>query len=143
MIRYSAKTVFYFDKLATRIKIGKNRALYRTAGLVRLTARRLLRVRSGPGRPGAAPHAHTRGGLREIRFSVFGNVAIVGPTKFANSTFWDEPVPHIHEFGGIYISRRSTRATYPQRSYMGVTIERLMSKGKIPKQFSVSIAQAL
>lgn len=151
MIKYSSKINFYLGKVYRRVKVGRNRALYRTAGLIRTSAKRNLRIRSGPGRPGKPPHAHRRGGLRVIQFHVSGNKAIVGPLKFPRSNEWNEPVPFIHEFGGTFIRRSRIpdekrtlrRVRYPQRSFMGETLERLMRKDKIPKQFRVSIAEVL
>lgn len=144
-MRYSARTVFYFSKLHRRVKIGRNRGLYRVAGLIRTATKRSMRLRpkGTTSRPDHPPHAHVPNGLRVIQFSVFGNSAIVGPMKFPNSRFWDEPVTHIHEFGGTYISSKGIIARYPERSYMGTTLRRLMERGKIPREFSVSIAEAL
>lgn len=142
-MRYSAKTIFYFNKLGKQVKIGKNRALYRVAGLIRIATKRSMRLAAGPSRPGSPPHAHKASGLRSIQFSVHGNSAIVGPIKFPGSNFWDEPVPHIHEFGGNYISRRGFMGDYPKRSYMATTLERLIRSGRLPREFRVSIAEVL
>jgi len=141
-IKYSGRVQFFFEKFRKRVRIARNQALYRTAGLIRTACRRTIRVRSGPGKAPNPPHAHTRGGIREIRFSVFGDSAIIGPIKFAGSNFFDQPVPHIHEFGGTYIARRFL-ATYPQRSYMSATLKRLEQQGAIPRQFSAVVARIL
>lgn len=142
-MRYSAKTVFYWNKLYKRVKIGTYRALYRTAGLLRTASKRSMRLRPGPAKAGSPPHAHTANGLRVIEFAVLGNTAIVGPKKFPGSNFWSQPVTHMHEFGGDYISRKGVLAHYPERSYMGITLRRLMAKGKISREFRISIAEAL
>lgn len=142
-MRYSAKTIFYFNKLGKQVKVGRNRALYRVAGLIRTATKRSMRLRAGAAKPGSPPHAHRNPGLRAIQFHVRGNSAIVGPVRFPGSNFWDSPVTHIHEFGGVFVSRKGMMARYPKRSYMGVTLERLMRSGKIPRQFSVSIAEVL
>lgn len=142
-MKYSAKFLFLTNKLAKKAKIGTNRALYRVAGLIRTTERRAIRVRPGAGRAPSPPHAHTQGGLRVIEFAVTGNRAVIGPKKFPGSNFWNSPVPHIHEFGGQYVSRKGALARYPQRSYAGATLKRLMDKGKITKEFSVTIAEVL
>ena len=149
MMRYRTKVQFLISKLHRRVRAGKNRALYRTAGLIRATARNnVLRVRKGTATPGKPPHSHTRGGLRVIQFHVSNDKAIIGPLKFPRSSDWNEPVTHIHEFGGVFFRRykkTSTirRAIYPERSFMGTTLKRLMDKDKIPKQFRVSIAELL
>jgi hypothetical protein len=142
-MKYNAKFLFYFSKLSKKVKIGTNRALYRVAGLVRTTERRTIRVRPNASRPGTPPHAHTSGGLRVIEFHVSGNRAIIGPKRFAGSSWWNQPVTHIHEFGGQFVSRKGNLAKYPQRSYAGETLNRLQKQGKIPKQFAVSIAEVI
>jgi len=78
MIKYSAKINFYLNKVHRRVKTGRNRALYRTAGLIRTSAKRNLRIRSGPSRPGKPPHAHRRGGLRVIQFHVSAIKLLLG-----------------------------------------------------------------
>lgn len=143
MIRYNAKFLFYFNKLGKKVKVATNRALYRVAGLIRTSERRVIRVRPNASRPGKPPHAHTPGGLRVIEFYVFGNRAIVGPKKFPGSNWWNQPVTHIHEFGGNYVSRKGKLARYPQRSYAATTLKRLEAKGAIPKQFAVTIGEVL
>jgi hypothetical protein len=142
-MRYNAKFLFYFNKLSKRIKIGTNRALYRAAGLIRTAERRTIRVRPGASRPDHPPHAHTSGGIRAIEFHVFGNSAIIGPKKFPGSKWWNEPVPHMHEFGGVFINRKGKTARYPERSFAATTLKRLQSKNVIPRQFAVSIAEML
>lgn len=142
-MRYSAKFIWYVGKLTKKVKLGTNRALYRTAGLIRTAERRTIRVRPGTARPGKPPHAHTHGGLRAIEFYVYGNSAIIGPKRFPGSRWWDEPVPHMHEFGGTFFNRKGKKATYPERSYAATTLKRLLAKNAIPKQFAVSIAEVL
>lgn len=141
-LKYSGKIQFFFEKFHRRVRIARNQALYRTAGLIRAACRRTIRVRARASNPPSPPHAHTRGGIREIRFSVFGDSAIIGPIKFAGSNFFDQPVPHIHEFGGTYIARRFL-ATYPERPYMSATLRRLHEQGAIPRQFSAVVARIL
>ena len=145
MLNYNAKFLFYFNKLSKKVKVATNRSLYRIAAYIRTTERRIIRVKPGakPGRPGSPPHAHVSGGLRTIEFYVFGNKAIIGPKKFPKSNWWNQPVTHMHEFGGSFISRKGKLANYPQRPYASLTVERLHAKGKIPKQFAVTIAEIL
>lgn len=144
-MRYNAKIIWYFGKLTKKVKLGTNRALYRTAGLIATAERRSIRFRPGPSRPNKPPHAHRagRGGLRAIEFYVSGNSAIVGPKRFPGSRWWNEPVTHIHEFGGVYFNRKGKKANYPERSYAATTLKRLLAKNVIPKQFAVSIAEML
>jgi hypothetical protein len=140
-MKYSAKTIFYVQRLNKRVREGRNVALYRTAGLIRTSSKRSMRLRVGASRPMTPPHAHTRGGLRQIEFVVdqAAGAAIVGPIKFSGSRFFDQPVPHIQEFGGVFINRRGYWK-YPERSYMYYTLKRLQTAGKINRQFSVSMA---
>jgi len=142
-MRYPAKFLFYFNKLGKKVKVGINRGLYRVSGLIRTTERRTIRVRPKASKAPAPPHAHTQGGLRVIEFHVTGNRSIIGPKKFASSNYFNEPVTHIHEFGGTYITRKGKLAHYPQRSYAATTLARLQRQGKIPKQFAVSITEVL
>lgn len=143
-LKYSAKTLWYFQKLQKNIKVGKSRAIFRVAALVRTSAKRSLRLRAGPSQAPAPPHAHTRAGLRAIAFAVDPSLdsAIVGPIKFAGSNFFDSPVPHIHEFGGSYLARTGIYQ-YPERSYMSSTLKKLVAQGAIPRQFSASLAEVL
>lgn len=143
-IKYSSKPLFYAQRLATRVRIAKSRALYRVAGLVRTSAKRSIRVRRGPSSAPAPPHAHTRAGLRAIEFVVdeAAGAAIVGPVKFAGSNFFNEPVSHIHEFGGVFIARRGYWR-YPKRSYMNYTLERLVASGKIPREFTIAMGRVI
>lgn len=143
-LKYSGRVLFYTQKLTQRVKIARNRALYRTAGLIRTATRRSMRVRPGPSSPDTPPHAHTRSGLREIRFvvDVGEGAAIIGPLKFNSSRFFDQPVPHIHEFGGIFLARRGYWR-YPKRSYMKYTLDKLIANGKIPRQFAASMAEII
>lgn len=131
-----------FNNVTRRVKRGKRNALYQVAGLVRTATKRSMRTRAGPSRPGSPPHAHTRGGLRVINFVVdeAANAALVGPIKFPGSNFFNEPVPHIQEFGGNFSHRRRF-FYYPPRSYMNYTVEKLKRTGKIPKAFAVNIGR--
>lgn len=133
-----------FKTVQKKIKEGKNKALYRVAGLIRTTAKHSMRKRPGPSQAGSPPHAHTRTGLRVINFVVdqARSSAIVGPMKFPSSNFFNEPVPHIQEFGATVAHRRKYY-TYPERSFMGWTLKKLTAEGKIPRQFSVYIGRAL
>lgn len=143
-MKYSAKTIWYFQKLNQRVKVGKSRAIFRVAAYIRTSAKRSMRLRSGPSQAPAPPHAHTKAGLRAIEFAVDPSLesAIVGPVKFPGSNFFDSPVPHIHEFGGSYLARTGIYQ-YPQRPYMSTTLKRLHASGVIPRQYSASLAEVL
>lgn len=141
-LKYSARIQFFFEKFRKRVRIARNVALYRTAGLIRTACRRTIRVRKNASTPRFPVHAHTRGGIREIRFSVFGDSAIIGPVKFPGSNFFDQPVPHIHEFGGTFVARYYV-SDYPERPYMSTTLKRLHSQNLIPRQFATHVARIL
>lgn len=142
--KYTAKTFFYLQKLNQRVRVAKIKALFQTAGLVRTATKRSMRLRGGASRSGTPPHAHTRAGLRQIEFVVdfAAGAAIIGPVKFPGSNYFNEPVPHIHEFGGIFLARRGYW-TYPQRSYMNYTLKKLVAAGRIPRQFSIAMGHVL
>ncbi len=144
-LKYSGRVIYFFRQFHHRVKVAKNKALYRTAGLIRSACIRSIRVSPRPSTPGQPVHSRTRSGLRLIRFAVSSteDSALIGPIKFGNSNRWDEPVPHIHEFGGTFTSIWSYFATYPQRSYMGFTLDKLRRQGVIPRQFATSIARII
>jgi hypothetical protein len=138
------KHQLYFQRLRKRLKVGQDRGLYRVAGLIATACKRALRIRPGTSRPGAAPHAHTAGGLRIIRFFVDQFQAVIGPIKFARSNFFNKPVPAVHEFGGTLFNRRFGEfRNYPRRSYMKKTLDRLLQQGKIPREYSVEVRRVL
>ena len=143
-VKYSAHFINYFQKLTHHVRVAKNRALYRTAGYISTAAKRSMRLRVGSSRPGTPPHAHTRQGLRVIQFIVdeSAGAALIGPIKFPNSRFFNEPVTYIQEFGGVFISRRGYW-TYPERSYMYYTLKKLAASGKLSNEFSYSMARVL
>lgn len=138
-----ARTVTFFKQLRVRKDRGKRRAIFSVCGLIRTNARNRLRVRPGPARPGAAPHAHTRAGLRVIRFHVSGNTGIIGPVKFPSSRKFNKTIPEIHEFGGqaIGVGKFFKVFNFPRRPYMSKTVKALRTK--IPKEFSVQMGRIL
>ena len=143
-VKYSTKPLLYVQKLNTRVRVAKNRALYQVAGLTRTSAKRSMRLRIGPSSPLTPPHAHTRAGLRAIEFVVdeAASAAIIGPRKFVGSNFFNEPVTYIHEFGGTFLARRGYWR-YPERSYMYFTLKRLVASGKIPQEFTLAMGRIL
>ena len=101
----------FFSNFRTKIKRGKRAGLYRTSAFLRTACKRSIRRRDGPSQPNKPPHHHTsssNGGLRAIEYRVFedANMAIVGPIKFAGGNGLNKPVPAVHEFGGIFASRK-------------------------------------
>lgn len=144
-LKYSGRVIYFFRQFHHRVKIAKNKALYRTAGLIRSACIKTIRVSPNSSPPGTPVRSRTRGGIRLIRFAVSssGESALIGPIKFSYSNQWDEPVPHIHEFGGVFASRFSYFARYPQRSYMAHTLQKLKRQRAIPTTFAASIARII
>jgi hypothetical protein len=138
--RFLFKGFFYLQKFDTYVNRGKQKGLVRTANYIRGACIRTLRVSKTVAPPNTPPHAKTRGGLRVIHAAVYRNGAIIGPIKFASSNYFNSPVPHIHEFGGTYLSRFGYWR-YPQRSFMYHTLKQLIARKAIPKQFSAGLAR--
>lgn len=139
-----ARTTFFLSRLRARKERAKRGAIYSTAGYIATSAKRRLRIRSGRSRRGAAPHAHTRGGLRMIQFAVDGNSAIIGPVKFPRSNKFNEPVPSVHEFAKTVISLRTLRVyKFPERPYMGPTVKSLARRGFLNRRFSAKVARII
>ena len=143
MLKLSARTVSFFKQLKARLKRSKRDAIYRVCGLIRRDAINKLKVRPGASTPPAAPHAHTKAGLRVIDFHVDGNTGLVGPRKFPYSNRQSEPVPSVHEFGKQVFTTKGPfmLIKYPERPFMGKTVERL--KDKIPREFSIQLGKVL
>ena len=137
-LRYVNKSIFFLQRLTTKNKIAKDKGLMKIGALVRGAVRRTLRISSGPSLPGRPPHAHTQGGLRIVEFVAGQKDVIIGPVKFSNSNFFDKPITYIHEFGGIFYSKKGF-FQYPERSYMGHTLKQLHAKGLIPKTYATEI----
>lgn len=132
------RATFYLQKFTYTVDRGKKRSLNRVAALVRASCIRTLRISQQTSPPGSPPFAKTRGGLRVIEYVTFQDTAIVGPVKFPGSDFFNQPVPHIHEFGGTFFSKRAY-FNYPERSYMGHTLNQLIARGAIPREVKVGM----
>jgi hypothetical protein len=145
-MKFTARVEFYFQKMARKVKVAENKAIYRVAGLIRTATKRSMRMRKGSSKPGRPPHAHqpSSAGLRAIAFAVDYNKtrAIIGPIKIRRSNFFDAPATHIQEFGGVFRTLRAV-AFYPKRSYMKYTLDKLIAKGLINKEFSVGMAKVI
>jgi len=137
--KYLFKGIFYLQKFNYYVDKGKTKGLQRTAAYIRGACIRTLRVSKRTSPENHPPFAKTRGGLRMIEAAVYRNGAIIGPIKFTGSNFFNQPVTHIHEFGGLYIGK-SGYWKYPKRSYMNYTLKQLISRGAIPREFSVGMA---
>lgn len=143
-VRYTSRTTLFLERLKVRKERGKRDAIYSVSGLIARSAKQSLRIRPGSSRPGAIPHAHTRGGLRVILFAVDRDRSIIGPVRFPRSQRYNEPAPHIQEFGKTVLDLRKGKViNFPKRPFMSRTLERLGRKGLIPKQFSASIARII
>lgn len=144
-MRLTARTVTFFKQLKVRVKRAKREAIYSICGLLRRDAIGRLKLRPGPSRPGASPHAHTAGGLRLIDFHVSsGNSeGLVGPRKFPTSNKYNKPVPAIQEFGGpvFTIGKVFRQHVFPRRPYMSKTVEKIGPR--LPREVSVQIGKVL
>ncbi len=94
------------------------RTLSRIGARVRLTARRSIRRRAGPSRPGKPPHTHTDFLRNDILYGLDQeeHAVVIGPWK---SPWFNE----LHEFGGDSLAR-----TYPERPFMGPALEKNLDK---------------
>jgi hypothetical protein len=139
VFKYFFRSTFYLQKFNYTVDKGSNKGLHKVAALIRGASIRSLRISKRTSPPGNPPFAKTSGGLRVIEYVVDKRVAVIGPVKFPTSNFFNQPVPHIHEFGGTFFSQKAYY-NYPERSYMNHTLKQLVAKGAIPKQFKVGMA---
>jgi hypothetical protein len=146
MLRYNGKVLTFFKKLKTYYHPRFNNGIYGVCGLIRTSTKRSMRKRVGPSQAPFPPHAHAAGssGLRAIKFDVdrSRNSGLIGPVKFPGSNFFNEPIPHMHEFGGLYF-HRGRGYSYPERSYMWSTTKKLIAQGRIPRRFAVSMGEII
>lgn len=138
--KFLFKGIFYLQKFQYYKDKAKYSGLSRVVTYIRGACIRTLRVSKRTAPPGHPPFSKTRGGLRVIEGAIYSNGAIIGPVKFPSSNFFNEPVPHVHEFGGLFISRVGY-AKYAERSYMNHTLRQLKARGAIPREFSVGMAR--
>lgn len=100
------------DKWERELNRIERRALFRIGGLIRIIAKRSIRKRKGPSKPGNPPHSHV-GLLRDkIKFSVdeIEKSVIVGPEFVPGASADAKPitrktVPATLEFGGLELIR--------------------------------------
>lgn len=115
----------FFDRrsIARAVDRARRRALVRSGAYVRTVAKRSIRRRKGPSRPGQPPHSHV-GLLRDQIFYAYDprrESVVVGPRVFHEA----RDVPGVLEFGGtLPVGPRGRAARYPARPYMGPALER-------------------
>ena len=118
----------FFDtkKVQSAVDAGTRKVLSRFGAYVRRTARRSIRKRKRPSRPGAPPSSHT--GLLK-RFIFFGydpskKSVVIGPERLGNK---GGDAPSLLEYGGttaIDTRKGKRRARIEQRPYMGPAFEK-------------------
>ncbi len=129
MITMRSRSRFQARDLQRRARHGNFQAMGHAAAAIRLTARRSIRRRQKPSRPGDPPH--TRKG--QLRRAIIYHVdrqrqrAVIGPayTGVGRSAI-------SHEFGGHY-----RRERFPRRAFMGPALER--NRDRLPQHWRASI----
>lgn len=139
MFKYTFKGIFYLQKFDYTKEKAKKGGILSTCLYIAGACKRTLRVSKLTSSPGNPPFPKTTGGLRVIEVAVYRNGGIIGPVKFPGSNFFNQPIPHIHEFGGTFYSRFGLWI-YPERSYMFRTLKQLKASNKINRRFSASMA---
>lgn len=89
---------YVFDRLTVEdatIK-GQKEAFRRAGAVVRLTARRSIRVVKKPSSPGSPPHARGRRFKNSITYQSDAEGVVVGPVRFQNF----DSTPAVLEYGG-------------------------------------------
>lgn len=159
-MKYHVKVQLFFNRLKRKYKTGTDRGLYQVSALIRSEARQSMKRRGKTSRamrgrfrrggttgspPGTPPYAYKTDGLKQINFDVRWPSSIIGPRKFKDSTFFNKPVPAIHEKGGIAVAagaRRKYTARYPERSFMWSAVKSLKRKNKIESRFNITLARS-
>ena len=99
------KTTVRFNP--SNLKRKSDQASFRSLGhagaAIRLTARRSIRRRKKPSRPGSPPHTQTGRLKRSIRYEVDKATpdVVIGPVNEIAGRIW-----HLHEHGGVAKKRR-------------------------------------
>ncbi len=146
-MHYRTRVTLAFGRLQRKYRVGAGHGLYRVSALIRSEARQSMRVRRKSSSPGTPPSVHNRPGLKEINFDVAATKtsSIIGPRKFPRSNFFNRTIPNIHEKGGttVYASfRRRFVARYPERSFMWNAVKSLSRKGKIQREFNITLQRS-
>jgi len=131
MFQMRVKTEFRKTRVVKAVRDESVKSLGHAAALVRMTARRSIRRRKGPSRPGKPPH--TKRGLlkRAIAYAVTPDKqeAVIGPSFNVAGQFGAA-----HEHGG-----RFGRESFPLRPFMGPAMEKI--RHRLPKQWQGIIAK--
>lgn len=106
---------------------GRRRSLAKSGAFIRTTARRSMRRRRGPSRPGRPPHAHA-GLLRDLLYFSFDGATdsvVVGPAAISKGG----EAPPVLEFGGRvrkpdYWRGPARLITIRARPYMGPALRK-------------------
>ncbi len=103
MIKITVRTQFDKQKLKKKAETATFTSLSEAGGAVRKTAKRSIRKRKKPSKPGSPPHTQTGMLKRVIRYDVTNNRTIVaiGPVNEIAGRIWN-----LHEFGGVATKRR-------------------------------------
>ena len=117
-------------KMAKAVEKYNIESLGHAGGILRKTAQRSIRRRTGPSRPGTPPNTHSGALRRSIRYAVdkqreevrIGPVASVIGTRLGP----------LHEFGG-----KNKRGTYPARPFMGPAFKTILPR--LPDQWRKSV----
>lgn len=159
-MKYRVRVQLFFNRFNRRYRVGADRGLFAVSALIRSEARQSMKRRSRSKRairgrfrrsgtkgspPGTPPFAYVRAGLKEINFDVRWPRSIIGPRKFRNSRFFNQPVPAIHEKGLVAIAsgaRRKYAVKYPERSFMWAAVKSLKRKNKIESRFNITLARS-
>lgn len=138
----------FFDRAAVTSVMDRKtaRALARFGGLVRKTAKGLIRTRKGASKPGMPPSSHT-GLLRKwimFFFDASKQSVIIGPTKLqsqrrtkAGNPTSGKTIPQVLEEGGDVLvadGKKFRRATVQPRPFMGPALAK--KSGDIPRLFA-------
>ncbi|TWU39323.1 hypothetical protein [Novipirellula artificiosorum] len=101
MIGLRVRIKFDGQQLKKKVKNATFRSLGQAGGAIRLTARRSIKRKKGPSRPGTAPHTQTGNIKRTIRYDVGKQKqdVAVGPVRVTASKLWE-----LHEHGGTKTS---------------------------------------
>ena len=94
-------------KVRKQVKQANFKSLEHAGAAIRLTARRSIRRRKVPSRPGTPPHTPTGMLKRVIRHGVTPDKTqvVIGPINEIAGRLWN-----LHEFGGVATRRRQLKA---------------------------------
>ena len=103
MIGIKTKTKFHTSTLKRKVEQASFRSLGHAGGAIRLTARRSIRRRKKPSRPGSPPHTQTGRLKQSIRYEANKSLpdVVIGPVNEIAGRLW-----HLHEHGGIARKRK-------------------------------------